>query len=65
MTVKRCKISYLIAWFVVWVALYLSDVIVSLFWLEYDPGNLQELKKKMVCAFRTGVSMIFALRTAD
>lgn len=42
MTVKRCKISYLIAWFVVWVALYLSDVIVSLFWLEYDPGNLQE-----------------------
>lgn len=45
MTVKRCTISYLIAWFVVWAALYLSDVIVSLFWLEYDSGNLQELNK--------------------
>lgn len=65
MTVKRCTISYLIAWFVVWAALHLSDVIVSLFWLEYDSGNLQELKKKMVCGFRIGVSMIFALRTAD
>lgn len=43
MTGKRCKISYLIARFVVWVALYLSDVIVSLFWLEYDPGDLQEM----------------------
>lgn len=42
MTVKRCTISYLIAWFVVWAALHLSDVIVSLFWLEYDSGNLQE-----------------------
>lgn len=28
------------------VALYLSDVIVSLFLLEYDPGNQQQLKKK-------------------
>lgn len=67
-TVKRCKISNLIAWFVVWVALYLSDIIVSLFWLEYDPGNLHDFKKKKektVCGLRTGVSMIVALRTAD
>lgn len=42
MTGKRCRISYLIAGFVVWVARSLSDVIVSLFWLECDPGNLQE-----------------------
>lgn len=47
------------------VALYLSDVIVSLFLLEYDPGNQQQLKKKNVCGFRTGVNVMFALRTAE
>lgn len=46
------------------VALYLSDVIVSLFLLEYDRGNLQEFKKN-VCGFRTGVNVMFALRTAE
>lgn len=50
MTVKKGKISSLIAWFVVWVAPYLPDVIGSLFWLEYDPGNLKELKKRFVAA---------------
>lgn len=41
MAAKRCTISYLIAWLVIWVALHLSDIIGPLYRLGCDPGDLQ------------------------